>query len=75
MHRRMAFRGERLLSSQGHLEMAEAYDKSAEDPRLTSQKCKEYRAKARRARELAEDTKVLERVSGERLRRKQKRPV
>ena len=75
MHRRMAFRGERLLSSQGHSEMAEAYEKAAEDPRLTPQKCKEYQAKARRARELAEDTKVLERASGERLRRKPKRPL
>jgi hypothetical protein len=27
--------------------MAEAYEKAADDPRLTSQKCKEYRAKGK----------------------------
>jgi hypothetical protein len=60
MQKRMRFRGERVLGSQGHSEMAEAYEKAAADPRLTHEKRREYLEKARRAGELAEDAKILE---------------
>jgi hypothetical protein len=49
----MIFRGEGVLSSQGHSEMAEAYEQVAADPRLTDKQRQGYLKKARRSRELA----------------------
>jgi hypothetical protein len=60
MRKRLVFRGERLLSSEGHSEMAEAYEKAAADPRLTNEKRHEYLEKARQARELANRARILE---------------
>jgi hypothetical protein len=68
----MIFRGERVLSPHGHSEMAEAYEKVAEDPRLTHEKRQEYLEKARRARELAQDAKILEGALLRRRARKRK---
>jgi hypothetical protein len=68
----MVFRGERVLSSHGHSEMAEAYEKAGEDPRLTHRKRQEYLEKARRARELAQDAKILEGALLRRRARKRK---
>lgn len=53
-------KGERVLTAQGHAQMAESYERAAADPRLKSDKRQEYLEKARRARELAQKAKVLE---------------
>ena len=60
MKKRMHFRGQRLLDSEGHAEMAAAYQKAAEDPRLTPKKQQEYLRKAKGSRELAAVSKSLE---------------
>jgi hypothetical protein len=52
--------------------MAEAYEKVAEDPRLTHEKRQEYLEKARRARVLAQDAKILEASRQSRRARKRK---
>jgi hypothetical protein len=59
MKKRMTFRGQQLLNSEGHLEMAAAYEKAANDSRLTPKKRLEYLKKAEESRELAAVTKSL----------------
>jgi hypothetical protein len=55
--------------------MAQAYGKVAADPRLTEKKRQEYLEKARLARELAQEEKILEDSRlRDRLRKRRRRP-
>jgi hypothetical protein len=47
MRKRMMFRGDMVLDSRGYFEMAEAYAKASQDPRLNSEKRQEYLEKAK----------------------------
>jgi hypothetical protein len=48
------------LTAKEHSLMAEAFEKVATDPKLTPEKRQEYLGKATKARDLAQEAKVLE---------------